>query len=240
MSAARPVRRWPARLLRADQACALLPGRTVVRWSLVPGPAREGHQPTTTREENRWKHSSPHRNPAGARGRRGVQRGAESWRSAPWGRWRLSTVRRVLRVIGSLMTSRAWLGGFALMLTGLACQTIALTFKRVSVVGPRSGSCSYRALPAGAAGATLRGGETWCVAAMRRRRGPPAGHERNRARRTGAVPARDGWRRSWVPSTVRRPRGALRAPPAGHRGGRVWASGGGCAPGSAALAVKPL
>ena len=43
-------------------------------------------------------------------------------------------IRRVLRVIGSLMTSRAWLTGFALMLIGLACQTIALTFEPVSVV----------------------------------------------------------------------------------------------------------
>jgi uncharacterized membrane protein len=42
-------------------------------------------------------------------------------------------IRRVLRVIASLMTSRAWLAGFALMLTGLACQTIALTFEPVSV-----------------------------------------------------------------------------------------------------------
>ena len=45
-------------------------------------------------------------------------------------------LRRVLRVLVSLATSRAWLGGFALMLTGLACQTIALTFEPVSVVQP--------------------------------------------------------------------------------------------------------
>ena len=45
-------------------------------------------------------------------------------------------LRRVLRVLVSLATSRAWLTGFALMLTGLACQTIALTFEPVSVVQP--------------------------------------------------------------------------------------------------------
>ena len=45
-------------------------------------------------------------------------------------------IRRVLRVIASLMTSRPWLAGFALMLLGLACQTIVLTFEPVSVVQP--------------------------------------------------------------------------------------------------------
>ena len=32
-------------------------------------------------------------------------------------------IRRVPQMIVSLLTSRAWLTGFALMLTGLACQT---------------------------------------------------------------------------------------------------------------------
>ena len=45
-------------------------------------------------------------------------------------------IRRLARVIVSLLTSQAWLGGFALMLTGLACQTAVLTFEPVSVVQP--------------------------------------------------------------------------------------------------------
>jgi hypothetical protein len=45
-------------------------------------------------------------------------------------------IRRVAHVVVSLMTTRAWLAGFALMLTGLACQTIVLTFEPVSVVQP--------------------------------------------------------------------------------------------------------
>jgi len=45
-------------------------------------------------------------------------------------------VRRVPRVIASLLADPAWLAGFALMLIGLACQTIVLTFEPVSVVQP--------------------------------------------------------------------------------------------------------
>jgi uncharacterized membrane protein len=45
-------------------------------------------------------------------------------------------LRRLGHVIVSLLTSRAWLAGFALMLTGLACQTVVLTFEPVSVVQP--------------------------------------------------------------------------------------------------------
>jgi Protein of unknown function (DUF803). len=77
-------------------------------------------------------------------------------------------IRRVLRVIGSLMTSRAWLGGFALMLTGLACQTIALTFEPVSVVQPvlASGVVLVLVLSRLVLRERLHGGETWCVAAI--------------------------------------------------------------------------
>ena len=39
-------------------------------------------------------------------------------------------------MIVSLLTSRTWLTGFALMLAGLACQTVVLTFEPVSVVQP--------------------------------------------------------------------------------------------------------
>ena len=45
-------------------------------------------------------------------------------------------LRRVPHVIASLLAEPAWLAGFALMLLGLACQTIVLTFEPVSVVQP--------------------------------------------------------------------------------------------------------
>jgi drug/metabolite transporter (DMT)-like permease len=72
-------------------------------------------------------------------------------------------IRRVLRVIGSLMTSRAWLAGFALMLTGLACQTIALTVEPVSVVQPvlASGVVLVLVLSRLVLRERLHGGETW-------------------------------------------------------------------------------
>ena len=77
-------------------------------------------------------------------------------------------IRRVLRVIASLMTSKAWLIGFALMLTGLACQTIALTFVPVSVVQPvlASGVVLVLVLSRLVLRERLKGGETWCVAAI--------------------------------------------------------------------------
>jgi len=77
-------------------------------------------------------------------------------------------LRRVLRVLVSLATSRAWLTGFALMLTGLACQTIALTFEPVSVVQPvlASGVVLVLVLSRLVLRERLHGGETWCVAAI--------------------------------------------------------------------------
>jgi Magnesium transporter NIPA len=45
-------------------------------------------------------------------------------------------MHRIPRVIASLLADPAWLAGFALMLVGLACQTIVLTFEPVSVVQP--------------------------------------------------------------------------------------------------------
>ena len=45
-------------------------------------------------------------------------------------------VRRVPRVVATLLADPAWLAGFALMLLGLACQTIVLSFEPVSVVQP--------------------------------------------------------------------------------------------------------
>ena len=52
------------------------------------------------------------------------------------GRMPALDIRRVPHVIASLLTDPAWLAGFALMLLGLACQTIVLTFEPVSVVQP--------------------------------------------------------------------------------------------------------
>jgi Magnesium transporter NIPA len=52
------------------------------------------------------------------------------------GRMPALDMRRVPRVIGNLLADPAWLAGFALMLLGLACQTIVLTFEPVSVVQP--------------------------------------------------------------------------------------------------------
>ena len=52
------------------------------------------------------------------------------------GRMPALDVRRVPHLIASLLAEPAWLAGFALMLTGLACQVIVLTFEPVSVVQP--------------------------------------------------------------------------------------------------------
>jgi drug/metabolite transporter (DMT)-like permease len=77
-------------------------------------------------------------------------------------------IRRVLRVVVSLLTSRAWLAGFALMLTGLACQTIVLTFEPVSVVQPvlASGVVLVLVLSRLVLRERLRGDEAWCVVAI--------------------------------------------------------------------------
>ena len=45
-------------------------------------------------------------------------------------------VRRLPRLIVRVATDPAWLAGFALMLTGLACQIAVLSFEPVSVVQP--------------------------------------------------------------------------------------------------------
>jgi drug/metabolite transporter (DMT)-like permease len=77
-------------------------------------------------------------------------------------------IRRVMRVVVSLLTSRPWLAGFALMLTGLACQTIVLTFEPVSVVQPvlASGVVLVLVLSRLVLRERLRGNEAWCVAAI--------------------------------------------------------------------------
>jgi drug/metabolite transporter (DMT)-like permease len=77
-------------------------------------------------------------------------------------------IRRVSRMVVSLLTSRAWLAGFALMLAGLACQTVALTFEPVSVVQPvlAAGVALVLVLSRLVLRERLGGGEAWCVAAI--------------------------------------------------------------------------
>ena len=52
------------------------------------------------------------------------------------GRMPALDLHRVPRVIARLLTDPAWLAGFALMLLGLACQIVVLTFEPVSIVQP--------------------------------------------------------------------------------------------------------
>src|SRR5258707_4195129 len=48
--------------------------------------------------------------------------------------------RHALRLLGILLTARAWLGGFGLMLCGFVLQVVALAHAPVSVVQPVLGS----------------------------------------------------------------------------------------------------
>ena len=84
------------------------------------------------------------------------------------GRMPALDIRRVPHLVVSLLASRAWLAGFALMLAGLACQTIVLTFEPVSVVQPvlASGVVLVLVLSRLVLRERLRGNETWCVAAI--------------------------------------------------------------------------
>jgi drug/metabolite transporter (DMT)-like permease len=84
------------------------------------------------------------------------------------GRMPALDVRRVPRVIASLATDPAWLAGFALMLLGLACQVIVLTFEPVSVVQPvlASGVALVLVLSRLVLRERLGAVELWCVMAM--------------------------------------------------------------------------
>jgi drug/metabolite transporter (DMT)-like permease len=77
-------------------------------------------------------------------------------------------VRRVVHVVGRLLASPAWLAGFALMLTGLACQVIVLTFEPVSVVQPvlAAGVALVLVLSRVVLRERLGGAEAWCVGVM--------------------------------------------------------------------------
>jgi drug/metabolite transporter (DMT)-like permease len=84
------------------------------------------------------------------------------------GRMPALDVRRVTRMVAGLLTDLAWLAGFGLMLTGLACQVIVLTFEPVSVVQPvlASGVALLLVLSRLVLGERLGRTETLCVAAM--------------------------------------------------------------------------
>ena len=84
------------------------------------------------------------------------------------GRMPALELRRVTHVVGSLLASPAWLAGFALMLTGLACQVIVLTFEPVSVVQPvlASGVALVLVLSRLVLRERLGGAESWCVGVM--------------------------------------------------------------------------
>ena len=77
-------------------------------------------------------------------------------------------LRKAGRLIGTLLTSPAWLAGFGLMLAGLACQAIVLTIEPVSVVQPilASGIALTVVLSRLILRERLGGGELWCVGLM--------------------------------------------------------------------------
>ncbi len=84
------------------------------------------------------------------------------------GRMAALDIRRVPRMVASLLADPAWLAGFALMLLGLACQVIVLTFEPVSVVQPvlASGVALVLVLSRLVLRERLGAVEFWCVAAM--------------------------------------------------------------------------
>jgi drug/metabolite transporter (DMT)-like permease len=75
---------------------------------------------------------------------------------------------RVGHTVVSLVSNPAWLAGLALMLTGLACQVIVLTFEPISVVQPvlAAGVALTLVLSRLVLRERLGGGETWCVGIM--------------------------------------------------------------------------
>jgi hypothetical protein len=75
---------------------------------------------------------------------------------------------RVGRTVVTLVSSPAWLAGLALMLTGLACQVIVLTFEPISVVQPvlAAGVALTLVLSRLVLHERLGGGESWCVGIM--------------------------------------------------------------------------
>jgi drug/metabolite transporter (DMT)-like permease len=84
------------------------------------------------------------------------------------GRMPALDIRRVPHLIAGLLSDPAWLAGFALMLLGLACQIVVLTFEPVSVVQPvlASGVALVLVLSRLVLRERLGAVEFWCVAAM--------------------------------------------------------------------------
>jgi drug/metabolite transporter (DMT)-like permease len=84
------------------------------------------------------------------------------------GRMAALDIRRVPRLVAGLLADPAWLAGFALMLLGLACQIIVLTFEPVSVVQPvlASGVALVLVLSRLVLRERLGRVEFWCVTAM--------------------------------------------------------------------------
>ena len=84
------------------------------------------------------------------------------------GRMPALNLRKVGRVIASLLSSPAWLAGFGLMLTGLACQVLVLTFEPISLVQPilASGVALTLVLSRLVLRERLGGAESWCVAVL--------------------------------------------------------------------------
>jgi drug/metabolite transporter (DMT)-like permease len=163
------------------------------------------------------------------------------------GRMPALDVRRMPRMIASLLTDPAWLAGFALMLIGLACQVIVLTFEPVSVVQPVLSFSAALVLVLSRLVLRERLGtaEFWCVAAM-------AASVVLLAASTGGTSTGAGHYASprWmaavmIPSVaigllvvadLARTRGAHRAPATGVR----YGLGAGLLYGVAALAIKAL
>ena len=84
------------------------------------------------------------------------------------GRMPALNLRKVGHVIVSLLSNPAWLAGFGLMLTGLACQVLVLTFEPISLVQPilASGVALTLVLSRLVLRERLGGAESWCVGVL--------------------------------------------------------------------------
>jgi multidrug transporter EmrE-like cation transporter len=84
------------------------------------------------------------------------------------GRMPALDARRIPRLVASLLADPGWLAGFALMLTGLACQVIVLSYEPVSVVQPvlSFGVVLVLVLSRLILRERLGAAELWCVSAM--------------------------------------------------------------------------
>jgi drug/metabolite transporter (DMT)-like permease len=163
-------------------------------------------------------------------------------------------VRRAPRMVAGLLGSRAWLAGFALMLAGLACQAVALTFEPVTVVQPvlACGAVLVPVLSRLLLRERLGGGEACWVAALAAAvlllaasaagAGAQAGHRASPGP-MAAVIVTSVLAGAALAAGSLRGRGAGQAGAAArprHGGGAVTGAGTGLLYGVAALAVKAL